>query len=66
MTPAVVADHGRVVDRLKEFYTPAEIELWLLTNHPMLGGECAIDLIRDRRAEEVLLVIDGVDSGAYV
>ncbi len=64
-TQTVIADLRYVVDRLADFYTPDETRLWLHTKHPMLKGERAIDLINLGRTEDVLAVIDALDSGAY-
>jgi len=64
-TQIVIAELRYVVDRLGDFYTPDETRLWLHTNRPMLKGERAIDLINAERTEEVLAVIESLDSGAY-
>lgn len=64
-TQTVIAELRYVVDRLAEFYTADETRLWLHTAHPMLGGERAIDLINAGRTEEVLAVIESLDTGAY-
>jgi transcriptional regulator with XRE-family HTH domain len=64
-TQTVIADLRYVVDRLNDFYTPDEIRLWLHASHAMLKGERAIDLINVGRTEEVLSVIESLDSGAY-
>jgi transcriptional regulator with XRE-family HTH domain len=64
-TQTVIADLHYVVDRLGEFYTPAETRLWLHARHPMLEGERAVDLINAARTEPVLAIIEGLDSGAY-
>lgn len=55
-----------VVDRLSDFYTADEIRLWLHSPHPLLNGEKAIDLINADRIEEVLAVIERLDTGAYM
>jgi transcriptional regulator with XRE-family HTH domain len=65
-TQTVIAELRYVVDRLADFYTPDETRLWLHTNHPMLGNERAIDLINNGRTQDVLAVIEALDSGAYV
>lgn len=65
-TQTVIAELRYVVDRLSEFYSSDETRLWLHTPHPMLSGERAIDLINVGRTEEVLAVIESLDSGAYV
>ncbi len=64
-TQTVIAELRYVVDRLAEFYTPEETRLWLHARHPMLGGARAIDLINDGRTEEVLAVVEALDSAAY-
>ncbi len=64
-TQTVIAELRYVVDRLAEFYTPEETRLWLHAKHPMLANEAAIDLINSGRIEEVLAVIEALDSGAY-
>jgi uncharacterized protein (DUF2384 family) len=64
-TQTVIAELRYVVDRLTDFYTPDETRLWLHTPHQMLGGERAIDLINAGRTEEVLAVIESLDTGAF-
>jgi uncharacterized protein (DUF2384 family) len=64
-TQTVIAELRYVVDRLNDFYTPDETRLWLHTPHPMLGGKRAIDLINAGDTQEVLAVIENLDSGAY-
>ena len=64
-TQTVIAELRYVVDRLADFYTPDESRLWLHARHPMLKNERAIDLIHGGRTEEVLAVIEALDSGAY-
>jgi transcriptional regulator with XRE-family HTH domain len=65
-TQTVIAELRYVVDRLSDFYTPDETRLWLHAHHPLLKGERAIDLINEARTEEVLAVIERLDSGAYI
>ncbi len=64
-TQTVIAELRYVVDRLSDFYTPAEARLWLHARHPMLNGERAIDLINEGRAEAVLAVIETLETAAY-
>ena len=64
-TQTVIAELRYVVDRLAEFYTPDETRLWLHAGHPMLGHERPIDLLNAGRTEDVLAVIEALDSGAY-
>ncbi len=65
-TQTVIADLRYVVERLSDFYTADEARLWLHARHPLLKGERAIDLINTNRTEEVLSVIERLDTGAYV
>jgi transcriptional regulator with XRE-family HTH domain len=64
-TQTLIAELRYVVDRLADFYTPEETRLWLHTAHPMLKGARAIELIHEGRTEEVLAVIESIDTGAY-
>lgn len=63
---AVIAELRWVAERLSDFYTPEEARLWLHSAHPLLKGERAVDLITAGRTNEVLEVIEQLDSGAYV
>lgn len=65
-TQLILSDLHYIVGRLRDYYASSEIRLWLFARHPQLGGERAIDLINDNRSEEVLEVIDRLDSGAYL
>ena len=62
----ILADLAYVVNRLSEFYADDEIRLWLYARHPQLNGERALDLIHERRALEVLNVINRLDSEVYL
>lgn len=62
----VINDLRYVVDRLSDFYTPEEARLWLNSRHPLLANERAIDLIRSRRTEEVLAVIERLSGSVYL
>lgn len=65
-TQTVIGDLRYVVERLRDFYAPDEIRLWLHSRHPLLDGERAIDLINNDRTEEVLAVIDRIDASGYL
>ncbi|MFZ1882186.1 MAG: hypothetical protein WAU53_00975 [Rhodoplanes sp.] len=65
-TQTVISDLRYVVERLRDFYAPDEIRLWLHSRHPLLDGERAIDLINNDRTEKVLAVIDRMDAGGYL
>src|SRR5216683_6661639 len=64
-TQLLISDLRYVVDRLAEFYSPDETRIWLYSKHPLLGGERAIDLIHDGRADAVLRVIESLDESTY-
>ena len=65
-TQLVLSDLHYIVGRLRDYYTSEEIRMWLYARHPQLGGERAIDLINDGRSEDVLGVLERLDSGAYL
>jgi transcriptional regulator with XRE-family HTH domain len=65
-TQRIISDLRYVVDRLADFYEPDETRLWLNSRHKLLKNERAIDLIAAGRTEEVLAVIDSLDSGVYL
>ena len=62
----VLADLHYVVNRLKDYYSANEIRTWLYARHPQLDGKRAIDLINAGKTEDVLVVIDRLESGAYL
>lgn len=52
---------------LRPFYpTWEEQDLWLDSPHPLLFGAAARDLLGTDREEEVLALIDQLESGAFV
>ena len=65
-TQLVISDLHYMVGRLREYYSSGEIRIWLYARHPQLDGARAIDLITDRRSEEVLAILDRLDAGAYL
>lgn len=65
-TQLVLSDLHYIVGRLQDYYTADEIRTWLFARHPQLGGERAIDLINEGRSEEVLNILERLDSGAYL
>ncbi len=65
-TQTVIADLRYTVDRLSDFYAPDEIRVWLHARHPLLNGERPIDLLADKRTEQVLAVVEQLEAGAYL
>jgi transcriptional regulator with XRE-family HTH domain len=62
----VLSDLHYVVGRLREYYTADEIRVWLYARHPQLAGARAIDLINQNRSEDVLRVLDRLDSDVFL
>lgn len=62
----IMSDLSYVVMRLTEFYGHEKVRAWLYAGHPQLGGQRAIDLIRDRRTEDVISVLDRLDADPYL
>ncbi|MEO1192709.1 MAG: antitoxin Xre/MbcA/ParS toxin-binding domain-containing protein [Pseudomonadota bacterium] len=62
----IISDLNYVVLKLKDYYKPENIRLWLHSRHPQLGGERAIDLIHQHRTDEVLTVIARLDADAFI
>ncbi|MGH3442365.1 MAG: MbcA/ParS/Xre antitoxin family protein, partial [Nitriliruptorales bacterium] len=47
-------------------FEPEEARLWLYRPHPLLDGASPADCIEQERVDEVLALIDQLESGAYV
>ena len=54
-TQLLLAQLHYIVTRLDEYYTPAEVRLWLYAPHPQLEGRRAIIAILDRLDAEAYL-----------
>jgi transcriptional regulator with XRE-family HTH domain len=65
-TQLVLSDLNYVVGRLREFYEPDEIRVWLYARNHLLGGERAMDLIHENRTEEVLEAIERIGALVYL
>ncbi len=65
-TQLILSDLHYIVMRLSDYYTADEIRAWLYARHPQLNGERAIDLIHEDRSEEVLNILERLDSDAYL
>ena len=61
----MIASTQYLKDVLLEFYTPDEAFEWLFSPQPLLGGECAIDVIR-HEPERVFKVIQQMRDCVYV
>lgn len=65
-TERVLSDLRYVVERLREFYAPDEIRVWLNSRNELLDGRRAIDLIHDGETEIVLGAIARLGDMAYL
>ena len=52
--------------RLAEFYTETELDLWIYLPHPQLGDVPPRSLVDQGRAEEVHVLIDRLSADAYI
>ena len=55
-----------IADQLGSVYEPDEARLWLFSPHAELDGQSPADLIAEERTDEVLEIIDRLQSAAYV
>ena len=54
-----------LASQLAQFYTPGDARVWLFSPHRDLEGERPVDLIANDRMDEVLAIIDRLQSVAY-
>lgn len=54
-----------LAEQLAQFYGPEEARLWLFSPHAELQGDRPADLIAEDRIDEVLAIIDRLQSSAY-
>lgn len=55
-----------LVSQLATYYSAEEAKLWLFSPHRLLGGARPADLIAEQRTDEVLQLIDQLDSASYI
>jgi len=55
-----------LIKQLGAFYEGDEARLWLFARHPLLNGERPFDRIKEGKIEDVLALIDQLQSGAVV
>ena len=55
-----------IADQLASVYAPDEARLWLFSPHAELAGRRPADLIAEGRTDEVLEIIDRLQSAAYL
>lgn len=54
-----------LADQLGHEYEPDEARLWLFSPHRDMEGKRPVDLIASGRMDEVLTIIDRLQSAAY-
>ena len=62
----ILSDLAYVIPRLGSYYEKEEVRTWLFASQPQLSEQRAIDLMRDRRTEEVIVILDRLDADAYI
>lgn len=62
----IIAELRWVAERLSDFYEPDEARLWLQSPHPQIGGNRPYDLINQGRTNEILEIIERLDSGVFL
>ena len=59
-------DRRPIRQRLAEYYTEAEIDLWIRRPHPQLGGRPPARAVDAGEAEAVHAIIDRMDEGGFL
>jgi transcriptional regulator with XRE-family HTH domain len=62
----ILLDLDWLIRQLADFYESDEARLWLFARHPLLHGERPFDKIKQGNIEDVLALIDQLQSGAVV
>lgn len=55
-----------LTSQLADYYCADEAKLWLFSPHRQIGGARPADLIAEQRTDDVLRLIDQLDSAAYI
>jgi len=53
-------------DQLSAIYSPDEARLWIFSPHPDLDGRTPAEVISENRTDDVLEIIDRLQSGAHI
>ena len=62
----VLLDLDWLTGQLADFYDSDEARLWLFSRHPLLNGERPFDSIKQGKLDDVLALIDQLQTGAVV
>ena len=52
--------------RLREFYTPSEIDTWLTVKHPQLNDESPLSALANGRGDKVIAILDRLESDVFL
>jgi transcriptional regulator with XRE-family HTH domain len=55
-----------LISELSELYNPSDAHIWLFSPNKLLQGRRPVDLIKERKSDEVLRVIAQLKDGAFV
>ncbi|HUF11331.1 MAG TPA: antitoxin Xre/MbcA/ParS toxin-binding domain-containing protein [Rhodothermales bacterium] len=55
-----------LADQMSTLYEPDEARLWLFSPHAELNGNRPADYIAEGKVDEVLAIIDRLQTGAYL
>lgn len=55
-----------IVEQLSRLYEPEEARIWLFSHHALLEGDRPADRIEEGRLEDVLALVDQLETGAHV
>lgn len=63
---AMIITEQELRERLRQFYAPFEIELWLTAPHPLLGDRSPRQMIDAGEIAEVERVIAQLEDGVFI
>lgn len=55
-----------IASQLADYYTASEARIWIYSPHPLLDGDSPADRIEEDQIDDVLALIDQLDSTAIV
>ena len=62
----VMKELDDIIWRLKNHYTPSEVEVWLQGPHPQLDNESPLTAIANGRAGKVFAILDRLENDVYL
>ncbi len=55
-----------IVEQLSDIYEPSEARLWLFSPQKLFNGQRPVDLIQNRKTEEIMGALDQLRDGVYL